>query len=169
MWTILRPHYIELLKIAWNDATDDGLVEGAFDLENEAVQRVLKDLAKRVVGIDETTQETIQMIIGRQASEGWSLERVKQELLDRAVTESATRAELIATTESATAYTKGSILAYQESGVVTGLEWLTADESCDICAGLNGKVVALGDEFAEGIPHVPAHPACRCVILPRID
>lgn len=169
MWESLKPLYIELLRIAWNDAAEDGIVTGAFDVENEFVQDVLKELALRVTGIDETTQEIIQMIIGRQASEGWSVDRVRDELLNRAVTESKTRAELIGRTEVAHASEAGNHLAWKESGQVVGVEWLLGPNPCPTCQSLSGKVVRLGEEFAPGIKHAPAHPACVCATAPRVD
>lgn len=170
MWPLLQPYYIELLKIAWNDGSDTvGEVVGVFDLENEAVQLVLKDLAKRVKGIEDTTREEIQNVIGKMASEGLSVDAVRDLLLGMAEINSVSRAVAIARTESGTAYSLGSIAAYKSSGVVTGIEWLTADAACDICGPLNGRVVKLGEEFAPGIAQPSAHTNCRCAIAPRID
>lgn len=165
MFDILRPFYIELLRVAWRDAGDTvGRVLGDFSLENENVQRILKELAKRCTGIDETIEQTIQDLVGRQASEGWTLERLTQELADRAVT----NAELISVTETADAYTRGSILAYRESGVVTGIEWLLGPEPCEQCQEIaqSTPIAELGAEFAPGISHPPAHPRCTCAAAP---
>ncbi len=164
--SVLTPLVIELLEIAWNDTKARGLVTGVFDLENVAVQLVLKDLGRRVKGIDDTTRDTIQSIIGRQASEGWSIEQVRDELLARSVTESKTRATLIAATETADAHERGSHAAYAASGQVAGTEWLLGPRPCEQCEPLGGKVVPLGDEFAPGITHPPAHPACTCATSP---
>lgn len=169
LYAVLEPLVLELLTIAWNDAADKGLVTGEFDVDKPEVQLVLKELAKRVKGIDDTTRETIQMIIGRQASEGWSIERVRQELLDRAVTESKTRAELIAVTEVADAQERGSHIAYAASGQVKGTEWLLGPEPCELCRPLGGKVVPLGDEFAPGVKHAPFHPRCTCATAPVLS
>lgn len=167
LYDILEPLVIDLLRIAWNDGTDTvGVVVGAFDVENESVQLVLKDLARRVKDIDDTTRDTIQMIIGRQASEGWSVEQVRDELLARAITESKTRAELIAVTETADAHERGSHLYYAATGQVSGTEWLLGPEPCDDCKPLGGKVAALGDEFVPGVQHPPLHPRCTCASAP---
>jgi hypothetical protein len=170
LYAILEPLTIELLRIAWNDAAETtGMIVGEFDVENEFVQLILKDLASRVKGIDDTTRETIQMIIGRQASEGWSLQQVRDELLARAVTESKTRADLIAATETATAHESGSHAYYAATGQVSGTEWLLGPSPCDDCRPLGGKVVPLGDEFAPGIKHPPAHPWCTCGTAPILS
>lgn len=165
MWDKLKPYTIELLRIAWEDAADDGIVSGSFDLDNPEVQKALKDIATRIKGIDDTTAESIRAIIGQTELSVDEKRTMLQALMDT----SAARAEMIAITETSDAHTRGSILAYQASGVVTGIEWLTAEEACDICGPLNGVVVKIGEEFAPGIQHVPAHPRCRCAIAPRVD
>lgn len=169
MWPLLKPYYIDLLEIAWNDGGDTvGKVVGAFDVENEYVQLVLKDLAKRVKGIDETTQEEIQNVIGQMGREGLSVDQAQARLLEMAEINSASRAEMIARTESAHAYSAGSVAYYKESGVVGGLEWLTTDP-CEICAPLSGATAELGKQFTGGFDHPPAHPNCRCAVAPILS
>ncbi len=162
MWDALKPHVIELLRIAWNDAVDDGIVTGSFDLDNPAVQKVLKDTAKRITGIDETTRESIRAITGQTELSVDEKRVLLQELMDM----SAARAEMIARTETATAAEAGNVLAWQESGVVSGIEWALGPDPCEICQDLSGKVVPLGEEFAPGIMHPPAHPNCVCAGIP---
>jgi len=68
------------------------------------------------------------------------------------------------------------------------VEWLaTGDErTCEFCDALDGKVMSLGDNFLdkgdtmtgrdggqmtadyEHIQYPPAHPDCRCTIIPVI-
>ncbi|HEU4328071.1 MAG TPA: minor capsid protein, partial [Roseiflexaceae bacterium] len=77
---------------------------------------------------------------------------------------------VIARTETAGAYSRGSILAWQESGVVTHVEWLSTvdSETAPECRALNGQRVPLGSAFSDGAKHPPRHPACRCVLLALI-
>lgn len=167
MLPLLKPFWIELLRHAWDDGTDTvGVVVGVFSLENTAVKLVLKELASRVVGIDATLQEAIQGVMGRMASEGLSVADARNLLLDMAVTQSPTRAELIALTESAHAYSAGSLVYYKETGQVSGTEWLLGPEPCALCEPLGGKVVPLGEEFADGVMHPPYHPRCTCAVAP---
>jgi hypothetical protein len=65
MWDELKPYVIELLRIQWNDAVEQGIVEGTFSLSNPYVKDVLKDTALRITGIDETTREAIRAITGQ--------------------------------------------------------------------------------------------------------
>ena len=105
-----------------------------------------------------------------------------------------TRAERIARTEVTRAYAEGALAGYRDSGVVNRIEWRTSNDErvCPICGPLGGhqmdengnvqesnlddiaglqsglQVVsfALGSETF-GPP--PAHPNCRCWIVPVID
>jgi hypothetical protein len=61
------------------------------------------------------------------------------------------------------------MIAYKESGVVSGKEWLLGsehdqDDECDdnVAAG----VIALDDSFPSGDDEAPAHPNCVCDVLP---
>lgn len=79
------------------------------------------------------------------------------------------RADLIAATEITRAYAEGQRVAYRESGIVTRMEWRTsADERvCPVCAPLDGKRSELDGTFAGGY-FPPAHPRCRCWIVPVV-
>jgi SPP1 gp7 family putative phage head morphogenesis protein len=165
---LMRKYYPLLVSRAWGDAQAVVGVDIAFDLDNPYVQEILDELAQDIRGITETTRADIQQLLGQQAIEGWSTEELARRLRERGVTESARRARLIASTETASAYSRGSLLYYQESGVVSGTEWLATDP-CEICEPLADKVVDLGEEFAPGISFPPAHPACRCALAPIIS
>lgn len=164
--TVLRRFYRLLLQDAYHDASALLSVDLDLDLENAYVQQVLADLARAVQAVAETTRQHIRDLVGQAAHEGWSVTELAQQIRTHGAMVSESRARLIARTESATAYNKGSLLAYQESGVVSGVEWLSAGESCPICDALNGQVVNLGSGFTDSIAHPPAHPGCRCALAP---
>lgn len=90
------------------------------------------------------------------------------------------RAYRIARTELVFAYNQGSYYGTkqaQSQGLLGKVEkvWSTADDerTCDTCGGLDGKRIALDDDFdfktkliEPGIKRVPpAHPHCRCTVL----
>lgn len=165
---VMGKFYPILIAQAWRDASDLGI---SFDLENEHVQTVLGKLAKQIKGVAETTKDEVRRLVGLQAENGWSIDELKEQIIAHGVTASKSRATTIARTETAAAYSQGSIAAYRESGVVSHLEWLTADDdlTCDICAPLSGKRVKLDSDFADGIGFPPAHPDCRCAISPVVS
>ena len=84
----------------------------------------------------------------------------------------------MATTERAFADVRGNQIGYAESGVVSGLEWQTANEgeddrTCPDCELNDNTTVAMDPEtgeateaFPSGATTVPAHPGCLCDLLP---
>lgn len=170
---LMRSFYAELVSDAFVDANGDG-VAVAFSLDNPYVQTVLDRLAKQVKGVAETTKDEIRALVGRQAAEGWSIERLAQEITDQGLIAAGTeqdpgpRVRMIARTETASAYTQGSIAAYKASGVVSGVKWLASADSCAICQALDGEVRGLDEAFGDGIDSVPAHPNCTCVLSPVV-
>lgn len=157
---IMRRFYPLLLEKAYTDATGVLGVEVAFDLEHEAVQKVLGLLAKRIKDVADTTRTQVQTLVGQAAERGWSPAELAAELRKVADLQSASRAAMVARTETATAYTQGSILAYQESGVVKGTEWLLGGNPCPDCEPLGGTFL----DFDAA--HPPLHPNCTCSVIP---
>lgn len=165
---LVRRFYPLLLELAYQDAGDTLGMDLAFDLANPRVQDVLDQLAGQVQDISDTTRQAIQDLIGQGAAEGWGPDRLARAIRDAGITASASRADAISRTESATAYTQGSLLAYADSGVVAATEWLATDP-CPICAPLAGQVSALGSLFPGGYSGPPAHPNCRCALAPVLQ
>ena len=79
---------------------------------------------------------------------------------------SPSRALTIAITEQNRAMSFGSIQRYKEAELQK-MEWAVSDP-CDICAKNDGQVIVIGQAFASGDTQPPAHPHCRCVLLPVI-
>lgn len=82
---------------------------------------------------------------------------------------SNTRARTIARTETAMADNMGNLIGWEETGLVAGKRWITAedDKVSEIC-NTNGKmgVIGLYEHFAHGGMTPPAHPNCRCTVVP---
>ena len=169
---IVRPMFKAALKSGFGDGTDLLSISMAFDLENVNVQRVLKDLLKKIKrDVPNTTIEAIRELVGKQAQEGWSIPQLADEILASGQINSPVRAQMIAHTETAAAYTKGSIVAYKESGVVKEVEWnsFLDERTSEICRELNGKRVKLGELFKGEFDGPPAHPNCRSAVLPIVN
>jgi SPP1 gp7 family putative phage head morphogenesis protein len=79
---------------------------------------------------------------------------------------SPSRALTIAITEQNRAMSFSSIARYKEAGLQK-MEWAVSDP-CDVCAKNDGQVIVIGQTFASGDQQPPAHPHCRCVLLPVI-
>lgn len=76
-------------------------------------------------------------------------------------------AERIVRTEIIKASNQGAISAYEDSGMVKEVEWLTAEDEriCPVCNSLDRKKMSFNEarNLIEGI-----HPNCRCTIIPVI-
>lgn len=164
---LMRAFYPLLMERAFRDAHEAGITV-AWDLDNPHVQTVLATLARRIVAVSDTTRQEVRDLVGQQAREGWSIDELADQIASLAEIHTRERALLISRTESATAYTQGSLAAYRASGVVDRVEWLLGPDPCEICQGLGGAVVPLGEEFLPGVDGPPAHPRCVCALAPVV-
>lgn len=126
-----------------------------------------------------TTSRIVGQAVGRWVDNGEPLERLVRDI---APAFGRQRAKLIAATEITRAYAEGSKEAYIASGVVKKLVWQASmdERVCIYCGGLHGKVVGIEESFDSALPSAlrerarpfampPAHPGCRCWILPEIQ
>ena len=77
------------------------------------------------------------------------------------------RALTIAITENSRVQNLAAIDTYKELGLEK-YEWSAADP-CEICAENDGQIVTMDEVFDSGDEAPPAHPNCRCVLLPVVD
>jgi len=142
--------------------------------------------------ISATTQRRIQTAVSEWVENGEPLSQLRRELehtFDRK------RAQLIASTEVTRAYSEANRIAYRESGVVSAIQWRTSNDErvCPICGPLGGvtfvdgvaQPVSQGQQKDVGqrssldgvFTHPgtgatysapPAHPRCRCWIVPIV-
>jgi hypothetical protein len=64
-----------------------------------------------------------------------------------------------------------SALEWYDLNEVTRVTWLTEDDArvCPTCLMNSGETVTLGQAFRSGDESPPAHPRCRCAIVPARD
>lgn len=172
---IMRQFYPILLDRAWTNAGQQVELGLAFDLRNPRVQETITGLAQKVRRVADVTRDEVRAVLARVDAEGLSYQQAAKLL--RGVVEtapdgtsirpfdSAYRSFMIAVTESAYAYSRGQILAWQESGEVDRMQWVAETNACPRCRALDGEIVKLGDPFTNGL-EVPAHPNCRCTLSP---
>ena len=172
---IMRAFYPLLLERAWERAGEQVQLGTAFDLRNPRVQETIAGLALRVRRVADTTRDDVRRVMALVDAEGISYNQAARLL--RGVTETLPdgttvrpfdapyRAFMVAVTEAAYAYSRGQVLAWQESGEVDRMQWVAETNACAICSALNGEIVTLGAAFG-GSREVPAHPNCRCTLSP---
>jgi hypothetical protein len=131
----------------------------------------LIDNPKAEWAITESTRDFLRSDITQAIDEGWSTQRLA-DTLEENYAFSEARCEMIARTEAAKADIEGNMIAYRESGVVEGKEWLispgghTEQDECDDNA--DDGVIGLDELFSSGDDAPPLHPNCLCSVVPIV-
>ena len=164
--TVLKSEYPDILGEGFNDGvTILGLLLEDFNLDNEDIVEVEDVISVRAKLITQTTKDTLHELVQAQAQEGQSIPELAEAIKEKGITASDNRATTIARTETAYAYSAGSIISYKKSGVVDSIEWLVYNP-CKECEPLTGVKVKIGEAFKTNVFHPPLHPNCRCAISP---
>ena len=155
----------------FDKATLDRLIEPTMEY---AEARAAEMVGMKVVGgdlvpnpdakwsIPDATRNMVRGAVEEALAEGKSNQELAK-LLREANGFSKERAETIARTETAKASVAGTVAGWKSSGVVGGKQFVAAPDCCDECQELDGEIVGLDEEFAEGDP--PVHPNCRCGVI----
>lgn len=133
-----------------------------WELVNQSVLTLAQTEAKRFAdAATETSRTQTSQVIADWIETGGDM----KDLIERVsrVWEGP-RADVAAVTEVTRLYATGNATAWEASNVVTAMEWRTAmdDLVCPICGPLSDTEVAFGGD----VP--PAHPNCRCWIVPIV-
>lgn len=115
-----------------------------------------------IKGITDVTRESTQKAIADWLQSGSPLPA-----LEAALTPiyGQSRAERIAITETTRVIAEGNQQAWQSTGLVEDVQWMTANDEkvCPICGELDGQTFPLNDISP------PAHPQCRCWVQPILS
>ena len=139
-----------------------------YELVNENAQIWANTASSEfITDINATTVRQTQIAISQWISNGEPLRQLVREL--EPIFGSA-RAELIASTEVTRSFAEGNRIAYRESQVVQTIKWKTAYDElvCPTCGPLHNKEADLEEGFKDYY-FPPAHPRCRCWIVPVIN
>lgn len=125
--------------------------------------------------VNETTKEKIKEAIQAGIDEGEGFDKIRSRIEDFFEASEKNRAISITRTEVAKSSNFGTLEGFEQSGVVEGKEWFTAEDErvCEICEPLHGEIVEIdgnfrGDDLFGRVEAPPAHVSCRCVLLPVI-
>lgn len=124
-----------------------------------------------VKGLNDETRKNLTFQLNEAILNREGVPEIKKRIKDVfKVTDS--RAEVIARTETNRTYNESTLSTYSDSGVVDRVQWLTTidDRTAPADMQANGSVVELGKAFPYvGVSQPPAHPNCRCTVLPFFD
>ena len=148
-----------------------------WGLVNTAVQKWASRYAYDLVSeITDTSKEYLQKAVSEWIASGQALDELMTSI---APMFGADRAEMIAVTEVTRAFAEGNKATWEESVVVDGMKWMTAEDEdvCPLCNhmdGVGGLTVRFGEPFktrkgGEEFDNPPAHVNCRCYLQPVVS
>ena len=161
---ILAKYYPALMQLGGEDAVGKLPVDVSFTLTNEHITDVKHMIARRVVGISQTTRDDIRGVVERALTSTTdnSIPAIARQLREAGVTSSKARSELISRTETMAAYNSGSLLGYSSAGI-TKVEALDSDNDPE-CAARNGRSFTLEEASA-----IEPHPNCQLAFAPVVE
>jgi len=130
----------------------------------KAFQQILDQTGVSIAGMTKTSITDIGNALADAVELGLDAERAAL-LIGRHVASPA-RALTIAITEQNRVMSVATIQRYKEAELEK-MEWHVSDP-CNKCAQNAGVEVPIGTSFPSGNTQPPAHPHCRCVLLPVI-
>lgn len=131
-------------------------LDQTIEVDPRIRQRLLRDAAANVTGINHTTLEAVRTVIRASSRADESLDELTTRLRALHVFNDA-RAETIARTELGIATNRASLAAYGASGIVERVRIHDGTEHDAACASLAGRTVSLAE--AQGLPSL-GHPRC---------
>jgi len=130
----------------------------------KAFEQLLQSQGIALKEMSQTTVRDVGNAVADAIELGMSAERSAKNIM-RQVANPA-RALSIAITEQNRAISYATVERYKQGGLQQ-MEWEVSDP-CKICALNTNQVVNIGSAFNSGNTQPPAHPHCRCVLLPVI-
>jgi hypothetical protein len=130
----------------------------------KAFQQLLESQNITFKDFSDTTVRDIGNAIGEAIELGLPAERAAKRIMTHVA--NPARALSIAITEQNRAISYATINRYKEAGLEK-MEW-EVSSPCDKCAQNANQVVSIGQPFKSNNTQPPAHPHCRCVLLPVI-
>ncbi|MBA7536601.1 hypothetical protein ES705_28865 [subsurface metagenome] len=165
------PRITEMVKLNGEGALIEVGVEISFDVTNPLVAKWIKaHTGESIKSILDTTFDALKRTLAEGVDAGESISKLAKRVTAEYKDCKGYKAVRIARTETITASNQGALQGYKQSGVVEKKEWLTAfdERTCEECSALDGEVVGLDENFSGGLSTPPAHPNCRCTILPVV-
>lgn len=156
------PFYDETTQQAAQQALTHLPIGVDWEQVNQAVLKLAQQEAARFAQqATDTSQAQVSQVVADWVESGGTM----KDLTDRVgAVWTGPRADVAAATEVTRLYAQGNAAAWKESGVVSGYTWKTANDErvCLVCGPLADSDVAMDGDLP------PAHPNCRCWIVPVV-
>lgn len=135
----------------------------------ERLRQLLNDADITIRSVAETRFEEMAEVLADGVERGASAGQLARDL--RGVLEAPQWAETVAVTETARAMSAATQATYQANRIEKKLWMLAPDQRvCPVCKGNAGQgAIPTTDRFSSGDAFPPAHPNCRCALMPVLD
>jgi len=171
--TLLTQHQLTAYNTGGQIALERLGVDSTFELVDQAVIDDLEELAfGTVAGISESTHSMLADVLAQGAAQGNGVDTIARDVTNTLRSEwpdlTSGRARLIANTEINRAMSRATRDTYSRNGIERQ-EWITSGDGrvCPVCEA-NEAQGSVSADFASGDPYPPAHPDCRCALIPVI-
>ena len=161
----------DALKNLIQDAGQLGNIGGSAQVQRIPLTKIGDQLQSRLLNIDAVTKGIGQTSLGRIRTaiidgidNGLSASDIADQI--NAVISDPARADMIAITETNTAYNAAALDTYTQAGV-TGWDWLAYDDACETCLAAEAENPHSIDDT--DVPSDASHPNCRCTVIPVLD
>lgn len=168
---LILPHDDHAATLATNRVARSLNVGVSWDTAHPNVRKVRNDLARRIVGINDTTRQDVQRVVSEGLTEGVTMPQLSDRLAGLFDETYQGRAMTVSRTESRVAYGRAAVRAYQDSHVVAAAELMDnpnhggygGDDDGLTCAERDGMIVSLDDapDHIDG-----THPNCILAVAP---
>jgi SPP1 gp7 family putative phage head morphogenesis protein len=134
------------------------------DVAKKAADYAATSAAEQVAGINQTTVEALQDLIGEAIDEQLSVDDLARSLVDELDGFTLNRARMIARTEMSDAFAQSAIDKLNDYSIQYK-QWISYSDCCDDCSTNDDDgPIPIDDNFSSGDDAPPAHPNCRCTI-----
>ena len=135
----------------------------------QAFQNLVQRSGNLISGLDKTGYEQIGTALADAIRTGMPPGKAAKLIQD--AVGSPARALTIAVTENSRVMNAAAVQRYKDAGIKQ-MRWMAVTAvggaPCEKCASNIGQVVEIGASFNSGQMQPPAHPHCRCNLLPEI-
>ncbi len=115
--------------------------------------------------INTTTMDAIRKALAEGFAEGESITQLAKRIEGYFDTNSKSRAEMVARTETISASNEGALHRYELEGIDKS-EFYPSPDACEVCLEIARAPIYVTKD-ASGV--IPVHPFCKCVWLPVIE
>lgn len=145
---------------AFNTINDEGVMQ----VINQIWCADGKSWSQRIWGNLNALKETLNEGLIHTVVTGKKTSQLKKTLMER-FNVSYHRADALVRTELANIQTQAAQQRYKDYGIAKVQWWADPDErTCEVCGELHKKIYPVGTHV-----QCPAHPRCRCSLIPVID